>query len=280
LSLLLSNLGASMNTVLKVGAASALTLAGVAAHASIPSPSSGSSDAVLFAEVLNASGTAIASYAGDTGVSINTLTAGTYSGTALGSDANLAKLFAADGTGDTLYWGVLGGQYTSIPTSFPTSGALTFLTTTASSSTTKIKGIPNSTLTNWATGIAADISTINSNSGGASSVEGANPATSGVWDVANGTTNIAGWYGSLSNSNTLGGTQTLFSELTSAGTSTTKGTFAAVETVGLSADGLTFAGLGGTPPPPPPPVPLPAAVWLLGSGLLGLAGVARRKSKA
>jgi hypothetical protein len=26
-------------------------------------------------------------------------------------------------------------------------------------------------------------------------------------------------------------------------------------------------------------VPLPAAVWLLGSGLLGLAGVARRKSK-
>jgi hypothetical protein len=27
-------------------------------------------------------------------------------------------------------------------------------------------------------------------------------------------------------------------------------------------------------------VPLPPAVWLLGSGLLGLAGVARRKAKA
>lgn len=31
--------------------------------------------------------------------------------------------------------------------------------------------------------------------------------------------------------------------------------------------------------PTPPPVPVPAAAWLLGSGLLGLVGVARRKSK-
>lgn len=30
--------------------------------------------------------------------------------------------------------------------------------------------------------------------------------------------------------------------------------------------------------PPPNPVPVPAAAWLLGSGLLGLAGVARRKA--
>lgn len=29
--------------------------------------------------------------------------------------------------------------------------------------------------------------------------------------------------------------------------------------------------------PPPPPIPVPAAVWLFGSGLLGLIGVARRK---
>jgi hypothetical protein len=31
---------------------------------------------------------------------------------------------------------------------------------------------------------------------------------------------------------------------------------------------------------PPAPVPVPAAVWLLGSGLLGLAGLARRKTQA
>jgi hypothetical protein len=41
----------------------------------------------------------------------------------------------------------------------------------------------------------------------------------------------------------------------------------------LSAAGLTLTGSGSA-------VPLPAAVWLFGSGLLGLAGVARRKAKA
>ncbi|HTP40117.1 MAG TPA: VPLPA-CTERM sorting domain-containing protein [Steroidobacteraceae bacterium] len=41
----------------------------------------------------------------------------------------------------------------------------------------------------------------------------------------------------------------------------------------LSADGLLVANSGGT-------VPLPAAVWLFGSGLLGLAGVGRRKKLA
>lgn len=33
------------------------------------------------------------------------------------------------------------------------------------------------------------------------------------------------------------------------------------------------------PPPPPSAVPVPAAVWLFGSGLIGLVGVARRKKK-
>jgi hypothetical protein len=33
----------------------------------------------------------------------------------------------------------------------------------------------------------------------------------------------------------------------------------------------------GEPPPPPAAVPVPAAVWLFGSGLLGLVGMARRK---
>lgn len=269
-----------MNTVLKVGAASALTLAGVAAHASIASPSTGSSDAILFAEVQNSAGTAaIASYAGDTGVSITALAAGGVAKTVLGSDSNLAKLFAADNTaaGDTIVWAVLGGQYAgNNATSSPyTAAGMQFLTTTLTDSTKNLAKITNSGLSAWAQGINTDLGTVNSNSGGAASVEGSNPATSGVWDVNN-TTGTAYWYGAQANGNALGSTHTLFYVASSTGGNTTKGTFSGVETVSLSANGLAFAGTG----TPPPPVPLPAAVWLLGSGLLGLAGVARRKSKA
>jgi hypothetical protein len=265
-----------MSTVLKVGAVGALALVGVAAHASIAAPSSGASDAILFAEVVNAAGTvAVASYAGDTGVSINTLLSGTYNGTVLGSDKNLTTLLAADGTGDTVYWGVLGSQYSgTVPNSPFTTGDIQFVTTTNNSSTTKLKTIENGALASWAGGFNSDIGTVNTNSKGASSVEGPTPSSSGVWDYTN-SNGTAYWYGPLANYNTLGGNQTLFSEITngaSNGANNTKGIYAAVETVSLSSSGLSFTALN--------TVPLPAAVWLLGSGLLGLTGVARRKSQA
>ena len=57
------------------------------------------------------------------------------------------------------------------------------------------------------------------------------------------------------------------------------GGFALTEAAGCDGDGCTsafFAGSGGTRIITPP-VPVPAAVWLFGSGLIGLVGVARRK---
>ncbi len=262
-----------MNTVLKVGAAGALALAGIAAHASIASPTGSSSDAVLFAEVVNAAGSAVADYAGDTGVSINSLLAGNVSTTTLGSDANLAKLFAADtaGSGDTIYWGVQAGQNTN-----GSNNTGTFLTTTASSATTKLKSIANSTLGSWATGFAADVSQINTNSGGANSIEGTNPLAAGIWDPTN-SSNTSNWYGTVASYNTVLGTnESLFSEIANSNGTAAKGTEALLENVSLTSAGLQFSGSSGTSPT----VPLPAAVWLLGSGLLGLTGVARRKAKA
>ena len=122
-------------------------------------------------------------------------------------------------------------------------------------------------------------STINSNSGGANSIEGTNPATSGVWDFTN-TSGTAYWDGAgISNGNLQSVTEKLY-YVTGGGTVGSKVTTPALEaTASLSQSGLTLTGTGsgggggGT-------VPLPAAVWLLGSGLLGLAGVARRKAKA
>lgn len=266
-----------MNKLISVGAAGALALGAVAAHASIAQPSSGSSDAILFAEVVNAAGTkAVASYAGDTGISINTILAGlSGSTTVLGGDSKLAALFAADATGDTIEFAVLGGQYTGSPSgaNFKTPGVAQFLTTTFSNSTTSLTAATTGSLTHMA-GLDGDVSTINGNSGGANSVEGTNPATSGVWDVTN-TGGTAYWDGAgISNANLLGTTANLY-YATGGGGIASKVTTVLEGTASLSASGLTLTGTSA-----PPPVPLPPALWLLGSGLLGLAGVARRKAKA
>jgi hypothetical protein len=84
--------------------------------------------------------------------------------------------------------------------------------------------------------------------------------------------------GATSNGNIAGSAENLYS--VTAGTPagiTTKVSYTLEGTASLSAAGLTLASAGTNPPPPP--IPLPAAVWLLGSGLLGLTGVARRKLK-
>jgi len=265
-----------MNTMIKLSVASALAFGAVAAHASIALPSSGSSDAILFAEVLNGS-TVVASYAGDTGVSMSSLTSAlTSTQTVLGSDANLAALFAADGTGDTLVWAVQGGQYTgsASTTNFGVKGNANFVTTSAGNSTTKLAGDNTGNLTKWA-GLSNDVATINGNlkSPSATSVEGPSASGAGVWDSAT-PAGTSGWYsnGPLTG-NALGGAENLY-YVTGNGGTTAKVSYTNIGTASLSASGLTLSGNGS-----PPPVPLPPAVWLLGSGLLGLAGVARRKSK-
>jgi len=268
---------------MKVGAASALTLAGMAAHASISQPSTGSSDAILFAAVVNTTaGTTVASYAGDTGISISTLAAGGYSQTGvLGNDTNLANLYTAETQhpGDVVEFAVLGAQYTGQKTAinFETPGVAQFLTTTNNNGTISLMNDTTNSLVHFA-GLNSDISTINSNSNSANSIEGPNPLTAGVWDPNN-TLGTAYWDGgATSNANPTGGTQTLFYVTSGVGGSpSTKVAYSAEENVSLTSAGLNITALGSGGPPP---VPLPAAVWLLGSGLLGLTGVARRKLKA
>lgn len=268
-----------MKTALRLGAAGALAFAGVAAHASINPPSSGSGDAILFAEVENAAGTAVvASYAGDTGISVSSLIGGTtnYTGI-LGSDSNLAKLFAADASGDTIYFAVLGGQYTGTNTvgNVKTAGVAQYLTTALNNSPTTngLSLATSNSLVYMGTILNSTIASVNTNSGGASSVEAASSASGGIWDTNVTTGNLSTWGGAtVKNANPLGTTANLY--YVTAGTpagNATKVAYTLEGTFSLSSNGLSFTSANQSA------VPLPPAVWLLGSGLLGLAGIARRK---
>jgi hypothetical protein len=192
-------------------------------------------------------------------------------------DANLAKLFAADASGDTVWFAVLGGQYSGNATTsnFKAAGVAQFITTTNNNSTTALSNANTSTLVKYSL-INEDISNINLNSGGASSIEGSSPATAGIWDVTN-TSGLSFWDGgATSNGNTVGSAENLYSVTAGSPAGiTTRVSYTLEGTASLTAAGLELASANTTPPP----VPLPAAVWLLGSGLLGLTGVARRKLK-
>jgi len=269
-----------MNTILKVSVAGALALGGAAAHASIALPTSGSSDLILFAEVVNSSNTAVASYAGDTGLSISSALSLTGTHSYLTGDSILSALFAADGAGDTLVWALEGGAFTGTvtPKNFDGPGNANFLTTSTGDSTANMATETVNNLEGWASSLATAIGTLNTNLAGKNSVEGASPATAGVWDY-NTPSAISGWnLNGPTTGNVVGSTQQLF-YVTGGGNGTTGayGTdliaFTDIAGAALTSNGLSITVQGA-------PVPLPAAVWLLGSGLLGLTGIARRKAKA
>jgi hypothetical protein len=268
-----------MNTILKITVGSALALGAVSANASIGTPSTGSSDAVLFAEVLNSSGTVVASYAGDTGVSISSIASGSYAGGTVLDTSNFGTLWAdANVAGNTLYWGVEGGQYTGNATvaNFKSPSASEWVTTTSVNSTASFSGKTTTNLTHWTTWNTDEQTIFGStatstvgNVGSGVDVISSSLTTGGLWDV-NTPTGIFSWYANGPQAAVTATSGISLFAVTGGGTTTSP---LAVTTttynLGIGANGLTIAASA---------VPLPPAVWLLGSGLLGLAGVARRKS--
>jgi hypothetical protein len=123
--------------------------------------------------------------------------------------------------------------------------------------------------------LQADIVKLNANLGSANSVVGASAATAGIYD-ANATGAAAwNWYFNGPVNGVIGlDTPAFLYGVTGNGATLTNVQTYQLATVTLAANG-TLTAVGNTPPSA---VPLPAAVWLLGSGLLGLAGVGRRKA--
>jgi len=269
-----------MNSIAKVSAAGALALGFGVAHATINYPES-NPDVLLFAEVLNGS-TVVGSYAGDSGVAFtSTIATGTVGSLSTATDPNLSKLLSLATGGDTIEWAVEGGKVTSSGIWTSTDQYLT--TIGGSGSVAQLSSRTGGNTTYWSEGLKNTIETIDFNnlsSTAATSVFSTSISKGGIWDAsqATGLTNLVNWFGQGTDTAQTGLGSTTLYKVTEGAATTSAVQVASLGTVTLSSSGLSFAastgGGGGTT------VPLPAAVWLLGSGLLGLAGVGRRKLSA
>ena len=143
-----------MNPILKASIAAAITLGAVSAHAAgfaVPTTSN-PGDLILFAEVLNSSGTVVGSYAGDTGVTVlGTQAAITANQTASMSDGgNLASLLALDTGTNSLVWSIQGGgQLSANDYELADAGAAQFVTTAAGNNTGQLGARPSGVLDSW-----------------------------------------------------------------------------------------------------------------------------------
>jgi len=279
------------------------SLVGAAAHAqdvSIASPTTGNSQLVFFvseddtnntyALVLNynvtgtgglftyqtgtGSTTAVTTYSGDSNFSVN-----------IGADSALVSFINANGgtsaPGTTLQWGVLGGERASTVTAATPGGSIVETTSLGDSS---VVGIARSSISGAGGmlgangGLTGDIQTLatepaetsfnatypNGVIGTSTSASGNNVTLYGT-DTAVGNNALSsslGFYALTVASSTVAGSASDEAPF-KLGTFSITGTGANMELV------FTAAGTS---------VPLPAAVWLLGSGLLGLLGVGRRRA--
>jgi hypothetical protein len=261
-----------MNSLIKISAVGSLALGGVAAHAAIVVPTSSNKpgDVLLFADIFTGT-TLDATYVGDTGVTVDSVVGGTRpSNYAASSDANLSSFLAGATNGTTVIWSVIGGGGKN------SGNVAEFVSTSNTGSITPTNG---GNLVGWSVGLNGAVNTINGLITGTDPVQtsfkGTDDSNLGTdYNPLGTSTDASNWFGGNQQNFITGlGTQAKLFAITAAGFGGANQTTQTPEWyVTLTSSGLTYTQLA--------PVPLPAAFWLLGSGLLGLAGVARRKIAA
>jgi len=275
-----------MRNLIRYTVAGVLAVSGQAAFAqAVPQPSSGSADLWLFVSDTAASVT----FAEDTGVSINSIlppaslsgTSGNVLATSISASLNVAPTAALTnfistyGAGNLTYT-VEAGQYASLTSKQYKAGNTVGITSNnaATSQTSAITGLG---LTSWMQGFNSDVTYLNSTyATGGSTYSWTSGTTAGnVWG-ASGASGLAGstnLYNQGADSSGVGvGSSVALYGITGNGVATQAQSFVLGQLT-LSATGTLSTGSGS-------PVPLPAAAWLLGSGLLGLAGIGRRRAVA
>jgi hypothetical protein len=284
-----------MTVILKKAIAVALTagaaLASVGAHA-LGTVDSGSSDLVIFIQDVESNGTTIrGTYALDTGISLDSilptgsLVTGAKASTAISfnhapilASSTLTTLLGGVQSGDSVIWSVEGGYYNDLGNSANTGDVSTagaakavFSSSIGTANNTKISNLTPTAFVNL-------LNQYNSLSGSVSALAitlgAATETTAATWDATDQAKGGVLGNGVTPDVTTLGsGPLTLFA-ITGNNAVTGKVQSYVLGTVNVDAQGnVTFAGNAA-------PVPLPAAVWLLGSGLMGLFGVSRRRAAA
>jgi hypothetical protein len=273
-----------MNTFVKAAIAGVLSLTATGAFAATGAPWSNSSNLVLVVE----NATTHAAYALDTGISLDSLlpTSSLVSGAVLNqsivsginqtisaSPALTAFLAANPAAGDL--WTLEGGQYNGGGTNPATSANTRPVASAKAAFTSAIGTTNNATVSNkiasnlaaFENGLQADIHAPN---GGALGLHGLESATeTSQADVLGGVAGGETRYSFLTANDfsSLGNSVVQLFGFTGNGNAGVLQSYI-LGTASLSSSGLLTIST----------VPLPAAVWLFGSGLLGLFGVSRRRT--
>ena len=281
-----------MKTLIRFAVAGAM-LASFATAQAQNLPDTGNADLWLFV----ADPTAHTTFAEDTGITLasllptSSLVAGSTLSTALPANFSLAAnsglssyIAAANSAGHTLEWGTLGVQFpgTTSGTGYKKPGGFDVVFDDLNSVGTNIaQALVQPTLQSIGNGFEEDAIYLKSTytAGGKVYAWSAGSGAGNAWGAATGGTGgSTDLYGQEFDQAgiALGTSNTLYGLTGNSGPGQ-------VQSYILGAN-LTLGTNGtlsvGSTTPPPPPVPLPAAVWLFGSGLLGLFGVGRRRAAA
>jgi hypothetical protein len=284
-----------MKNLVRFAVAGAM-LAGFATAQAQSLPSTGASDLWLFVADTT-TGTTFAEDLGNTaaiskllptsslaaaGTSFASNTPVSVSGTSLNiaESSGLATFLGSVGS-DSIEWGVLGAQYPTTTNAKATTeapGGIVVLASEPTAQGSSLAGDVFGSVQTIASSFNTDLTYVNGTGvtlkwsaappGGVENVWGASTGDAG------GSTNLYG-QGPDQSGIALGQSVSLFG-ITGNGSKGQIQTYDLGDNLSLSASGVLTVSSGTTTPPPP--VPLPAAVWLFGSGLLGLLGVGRRRA--